>query len=73
MIPARARRYTGMSIVIASGSEWLAEATAMGQRSSRTIAVEPLNSITADCVKPIAVDEQALRTARAEAFGDHFE
>src|ERR1051326_4823257 len=63
----------GVPIVVSTGPEWLAKPHPPPQRRSRAIILEQLNSVASNRIKPIAIHEQSLRTARTELLGNHLE
>src|SRR5437879_2829916 len=62
-----------VSVVVAAGAQLISDAAAVNESSAGTISFEEWDAISAYGEKPIAVDEQALRSTPAQTRGDDFE
>src|SRR5262245_10338698 len=62
-----------MGIMIASSLELLSDPPLVPKRASGAIAFVDLDTIPADGIKPITIDEEPLRTAPPEAARQHLE
>jgi hypothetical protein len=62
-----------VGIMIAAGTQLVSDAAAVNEGSAGTVTFEELDAVSAYRKKPIAVNEQALRSTPAQARGDDFE